>query len=186
MHLTTDECDTSSLTVSAPLCYLQPSPMAFSSASKTQVPARILLVDDNAAGLAARRVVLEEIGYATDGLKNPREALSLFESAAEAGTPFDLVVTDFRMPEFDGIEFIKRLRAHSPAVPVILISGFVDALGLTEKSTGANVVIMKSSNEVPHLIRAANRLLGSTARKKPPTRAVLVKRAVKRTGTSGS
>jgi CheY-like chemotaxis protein len=158
--------------------------MASSSASKTQVPARILLVDDNAAGLAARRVVLEELGYATHGIKNPKDALSHFERAAEDGTPYDLVVTDFRMPEYDGIEFIRRIRAHTPAMPVILISGFVDALGLTEKSTGANVVIMKSANEVPHLIRAANRLLGSTARKKPPTRAVIAKRAVKRTGTS--
>jgi hypothetical protein len=42
---------------------------------------------------------------------------------------------------------------------VILISGFTDTLGLDEASTGADVVLQKSNNEVGQLIRAVNRLL---------------------------
>lgn len=74
---------------------------------------------------------------------------------------YDLVVTDFRMPDMDGVELINRLRALRPDLPVVLISGFVDVLGLDEQSTGANTVIMKSANEVQHLIRAAGRILKS-------------------------
>lgn len=72
---------------------------------------------------------------------------------------FDLVVTDYKMPRMDGIELIRRLRKQAPGLPVILISGYVDSLGLNEASTGADVVIQKSANEVSHLVRSVNRLL---------------------------
>jgi hypothetical protein len=52
-------------------------------------------------------------------------------------------------------------------VPVILISEFVDALGLNEENTGADAVIQKSANEVSHLIRAVGRLLRRKPAKKP-------------------
>jgi CheY-like chemotaxis protein len=123
-------------------------------------------VDDNKQGLAARRVVLEELGYQTAGAPNPREALALLRDR-----PFDLVVTDYKMPEMRGDEFIQILRSEMPHLPVVLLSGFVDALGLTEKNTGANAVLMKSGNEVAHLVRAVKHLLtpkARAARKKPP------------------
>jgi len=59
----------------------------------------------------------------------------------------------------DGLELIGRLRKHTPSLPIVLISGYVDTLGLNEASTGADVVIQKSANEVSHLIRSVNRLL---------------------------
>lgn len=137
-----------------------------SSKSSVSPNAVILLVDDNKSGLAARRVVLEEIGYRTAGANNPREALQLLREQA-----FDLLVTDYKMPEIRGDQFIQMLRAEWPNLPVVLISGFVDALGLTEKSTGADAVIMKSGNEVAHLLRAVKHLLNRKARKKPPAAA---------------
>ncbi len=123
-------------------------------------PARILLVDDNSNGLSARRSVLEELGYRISTASNGPDALEHF-----ARHKFDLVVTDYKMPRMDGVELIARLRKQIPDVPIILISGFVDALGLSEGSTGADVVIQKSANEVSHLVRSVARLL---RRKKPP------------------
>jgi peptidoglycan/LPS O-acetylase OafA/YrhL len=63
------------------------------------------------------------------------------------------------MPRMDGLELIGRLRKHTPGLPIVLISGYVDTLGMNEASTGADVVIQKSANEVSHLIRSVNRLL---------------------------
>jgi CheY-like chemotaxis protein len=123
--------------------------------------ARILLVDDNSNGLSARRSVLEELGYRISTASNGVEAFEQF-----VRHKFDLVVTDYKMPRMDGLELIVRLRKHAVEVPIILISGFVDALGLSEGTTGADVVIQKSANEVSHLIRAVARML---RRKKPPT-----------------
>lgn len=127
--------------------------------NSTSDGAKILLVDDNANGLSARQAVLEELGHRITTAASGAEALDQF-----GRYKFDLVVTDFRMPKMDGLELIVRLRKQSPEVPIILISGYVDALGLSETSTGADVVIQKSANEVGHLVRSVNRLL----RKKKP------------------
>jgi CheY-like chemotaxis protein len=118
-------------------------------------------VDDNAHGLSARRCVLEELGHRISTASSAAEALEQF-----AAHKFDLIVTDYKMPRMDGIELIARVRKQSPDVPVILLSGFVDALGLSEASTGADIVIQKSANEVSHLVRSVARLL---RKKKPPS-----------------
>ena len=83
---------------------------------------------------------------------------------------FDVVVTDYKMPKMNGVEFITRLRKQGPAVSIILISGFTDTLGLNEANTGADVVIQKSSHEVSHLVRSVNRLLRKRQQpvRKPP------------------
>lgn len=109
----------------------------------------------------ARKAVLEELGYHTEGALSGKQALSLFGDHL-----FDLVVTDYRMPDMDGGELIAKIRASRQTTPIVLISGFVDALGLNEQNTSADIVIMKSANEVQHLIRAVGRLLNTP--RKPP------------------
>lgn len=125
---------------------------------------KILIVDDNSLGLAARRSVLEELGHKVHTSGAPHEALELCVKQR-----FDVVVTDYKMPKMNGVEFIGRLRKQHPNIAVILISGFTDTLGLNETNTGADIVLQKSSNEVSHLIRSVNRLLRAQAPgKKPP------------------
>ena len=82
------------------------------------------------------------------------EGLAMLE-----GQQFDIVVTDYRMPHMTGVEFVQKLREGRPDMPAILVSGFVDILGLTEENTGCNVVIQKSPNEVTQLVRAVARLV---------------------------
>ncbi|HEX6894696.1 MAG TPA: response regulator [Bryobacteraceae bacterium] len=115
---------------------------------------RILIVDDNAMGLAARRSVLEELGHKVVTCGAPLDALELCGKQR-----FDVVVTDYKMPKMNGLEFISRLKKQHPGIAVILISGFTDTLGLTESSTGADVVMQKSAHEVTQLIRSVNRLM---------------------------
>lgn len=135
------------------------------SVRKSALPASqfILLVDDNANGLKARKTVLEELGYTIVTAPNGSEALDQFGSEK-----FALVVTDYKMPRMDGLELIGHLRKREPNLPIILISGFADALGLNEDNTKADVVIQKNANEVSHLTRAVARLLRPKAARKPP------------------
>ena len=133
-----------------------------STSARTAVLGRILLVDDNKLGLSARKSVLEELGHRIATASNGVDALEQFRD-----TRFDLVVTDYKMPRMDGLELIVGLRKIVPDLPVILISGFVDSLGLNEESTGADVVIQKSANEVSHMVRAVARLLRKKPVKKP-------------------
>ena len=121
------------------------------------------MVDENAHGLTARKTVLEEQGHTVVTTKSPQQALELF--AAES---FDLVVTDYKMRGMSGVELIVALRALNPSIRVILLSGFVDTLGLTEQSTGADAVLQKNAHEVPQLIRVAARVLGRKAAGRKP------------------
>ncbi|MGH9663111.1 MAG: response regulator [Bryobacteraceae bacterium] len=136
--------------------------MAPPNSSNSPTAARILLVDDNSMGLSARKSVLEELGYCITTCSSGDDALAQLGS-----NRFELVVTDYKMPRMNGTELIRRIRNQELSVPVILLSGFADTLGLSEDNTGADVVIQKSANEVGHLIRSVNRLLRNASRKPP-------------------
>src|ERR1700685_1134916 len=134
--------------------------------SALSIHARILLVEDNVNGLKARKTVLEELGYKIEITTGGDDALELFDRQK-----FDLVITDYKMSRMDGLELIRILRTRSPEIPIILISGFVDALGLNEQNTNADAVIQKSANDVSHLVRAVARLLrhDQVRHRKPPS-----------------
>ena len=132
------------------------------TANSSSTSARILLIDDNKLGLAARKAVLEELGYGITIASGAQEGLKRF-----AEDDFELVVTDYKMPRMNGVQFIEKIRKLTPAIPVILLSGFADSLGLDEKNTGADVVIQKSANEVAHMVRAVRRLLRRKTPRKP-------------------
>ena len=132
------------------------------STPATEPQALILLVNSNADGRTARKVVLEEQGHRVVVSSSGADALD--QCSREK---FDLVVTDDKLQRMDGLDLLGRLRTLYPDLPVILISDFVDALGLNEENTGADAVIQKSANEVAHLIRASSRLLRRKIAKKP-------------------
>ena len=136
--------------------------MALRKTAEIHRQVTILLADDNIDGLKARKTLLEELGYRIFTAANGEDALDQF-----GRQKFDLVVTDYKMPCMDGLELIARLRKKAPEVPIILISGFVDTLGLNEENTGADAVIQKAANEVSHLKHAVARLLRPKAPRKP-------------------
>lgn len=110
----------------------------------------------------ARKSILEEQGYSVTTASAGEDGLRQFSEGN-----FDLVVTEYKMPRINGADVIAHIKGQRPNTPIVLISGMVDALGLTEQNTGADVVVAKSSNEVNHLTRAVNRLLRSKPAKKP-------------------
>lgn len=122
--------------------------------SRAQTPALILLVDDNQDGVVARRSVLEELGYKVVSARCGSEALRTVEQQV-----FDLVITDYKMSPMNGLEFIATLRQRGFRKPIILLSGFAETLGLREETTGADIVIQKSANEIAQLVRHTKRLL---------------------------
>ena len=130
------------------------------SSLRASTPALILLVDDNRDGVMARRSVLEELGYRVVTACCGSDALRSVEEST-----FDLVITDYRMSPIDGLELIAKLRKKDFHSPIILLTGFAESLGLRPENTGADVVIMKSANEVANLVRHTKRLLNP---KKPP------------------
>src|SRR5208283_3176408 len=140
IDITVDEHDTSSLTFWFRLCYVQACSTMPSRAKLTHPPhSKVLLVDGHRAGLRARCMVLEEEGHVATGVASPDEALQLLTEEK-----FGVIVTEFKLIGTTGPEFIAKLRQVAPGTPVLLLSGYVDALGLSERSTGADAVLMKS------------------------------------------
>jgi len=122
----------------------------------------ILLVDDNRDGLLVRKLVLEEAGCRVETAQTGDEGFRIFQSRA-----FDLVVADHRMSRMNGVELIRRIREIRPQMRVILLSGYVVALGLTEENTGADLVLPKTANEATQLARSIKRLVNRPPARKP-------------------
>lgn len=146
--------------------------MQLPSFSNSEYSSDILLVDDNRHGLIARRTVLEELGYHIVTATSAEEAMELFSNAT-----YDLVITDYKMAAMTGVDLIRNIRMHSPGTRTILLSAFVEPMGLDEDSTGADVVISKNAGEVGNLIRSVNRLLNRKIPRKPPVSQKLIMRA---------
>jgi PAS domain S-box-containing protein len=73
--------------------------------------ARILVVDDNATNRAIVSGYLREREARCDEAQSGRDALTMLHAAAAAGEPYELVVLDCHMPEMDGIELTREIRA---------------------------------------------------------------------------
>ena len=111
-------------------------------------PCSVLLVDDNALGMRARRRVLLELGFEVESASNAESAM-----LAIAGRKFDILVTDYRMGEMNGVELIAHVKLASPETRTVLLSALVEPWGMTAESTGADMVIMKCATETGQLTR---------------------------------
>ena len=78
---------------------------------------RILIVEDDASVAAGLSRILEAEGYAVDVLSNGEHA-----AMATRQESFDLVILDVGLPGIDGFEVLRRLRAVSHAMPVMLLT----------------------------------------------------------------
>ncbi|MDS4029264.1 MAG: response regulator [Candidatus Contendobacter sp.] len=72
---------------------------------------RVLLVDDNATNREILRRQLMVWGLANDEAETGPQALARLRDAAQAGQPYDLALVDMRMPEMDGFELARQIRA---------------------------------------------------------------------------
>ena len=82
----------------------------------------VLYVDDDQPILLMVEALLERLGYRVTTVEHPREALQLVREDPQA---FDLVVTDFNMPELNGLELAAELATLRPDLPVAISSGFL-------------------------------------------------------------
>ena len=83
------------------------------------------------------------------------KALEMLDDEALQET-IGLVITDHQMPGMNGTEFVQRLRERLPAVPVIVLSGYVD---VEPEYEGLKVVFRTKPIGPEHLIALASSLL---------------------------
>jgi DNA-binding NtrC family response regulator len=81
---------------------------------------RILIIDDEKDMLALlKRILAEETQHEVVTETNPVTALDLFKER-----PFDLVITDLKMPKMDGIKVLETVKKVSPDVSVVILTAF--------------------------------------------------------------
>jgi CheY-like chemotaxis protein len=87
-------------------------------------PVSVLVVDDEELVRKFVERVMREAGYETATAADGPEAL---EVAARLET-FDILVTDVMMPQMTGDELARRIRASTPGIKVLYLTGFSDRL----------------------------------------------------------
>ncbi|ODN68664.1 response regulator [Methylobrevis pamukkalensis] len=92
-------------------------------------PLRVLLCDDNEINALLGRGLLEKQGHSVAVAGDGRRALALCEERMAAGGSFDLILMDLHMPEMDGFEAARRIRAMEPAglrpTPIVALTADV-------------------------------------------------------------
>lgn len=83
----------------------------------------ILVVDDESLVRQSVQMLLQGDGYLVHAAKSGAEALALFEPGK-----FDMIFTDYLMPEMRGDELAAAIKQRSPRQPVVMITAFPEKL----------------------------------------------------------
>lgn len=95
--------------------------MTSSVESKVKNPKKIVLVDDTALVLRVHAEMLKEIGYVPFTFESPEDALSYLSVYREH---VSMVISDYRMPQMNGLDFIGRFRCFDSHTPAALLTGY--------------------------------------------------------------
>lgn len=87
----------------------------------TKTTKSILVIDDDVSFCMLLNTFLTRKGYAVSTAYSIEEAKQLFDE-----TKFNLILTDVRLPDGDGVEILKYVKDENPAIQVILMTGYTD------------------------------------------------------------
>lgn len=129
--------------LSATLDYLEPSEIETSHFTADEL--RILLVDDLGSARKFMRQLLQRMGVEQiEEAENGKQAQSVIDQQF-----FDLIITDYNMPEMDGQELLDYIRQHSsqPGVPVLMVTSHPDQQRIAAlQQSGVSAVFDKPFN----------------------------------------
>lgn len=111
----------------------------------------VLILDDDADFNSLLTDIFEQADYVVTSMEDPVEAVGVF-----ADNHYDIVVTDYKMPEMTGAEFMVEIKKLKPEVPVVMVSGFLENDTIRDLiSDGVGGVFLKPLNIFSLLERTA-------------------------------
>jgi len=122
----------------------------------------ILLIDDELEMCLSLAAVLKTNGYTSQYTTNPLEARRIVSTRR-----VDLVIMDVKMPDMSGIDLLKALKEHHPALNVIMITGYptVDNAVRAMKYGALNFYVKPL--DLPALLQEIQELAAQATRPKP-------------------
>lgn len=135
------------------LCAVPPAASAPpDSASRKHV----MYVDDDQALVSLVQRLLRRRGYQVTGFLDPREAT---EALRENPWAYDLVVTDYNMPGYCGVDLVRDSKLIRPDLPVALASGYISAEIEAQAIAAGALALIYKPNDVNELCETVDRLI---------------------------
>jgi CheY-like chemotaxis protein len=120
---------------------------------------QILIVEDEPAVRKLLDRVFAEDGYFVTAVGTGRQALRELQDTA-----FEVIILDMSLPDADGPEVLREIRADLPRVPVLALSGMMgNAMQTAARAAGADATLAKPAT-VRKLREAVYRLIDSQCR----------------------
>jgi CheY-like chemotaxis protein len=108
----------------------------------------ILCIDDDPHVLELLNDCLTHLGHRVMVASGGKEGLEMFRTTTLKNQPYDVVVTDMRMPDIDGRQVARTIKAESPNTPIIMLTGWGAIIRNDGDTTpGVDVVVSKP----PHM-----------------------------------
>jgi CheY-like chemotaxis protein len=99
---------------------------------------RVLLVDDHAEVRNTTAALLADLGHAVIEAANGPEALKTLQ---DGDCGYDLMISDYAMPQQSGTEFLREARQFCPGVPALIITGYAEADAISDRPEGVEVLL---------------------------------------------
>jgi DNA-binding NtrC family response regulator len=132
--------------------------------------ARVLVVDDDSTVVETLRGILVFEGFDVETTENGKQAIDLVKSPQH----FDVLITDMRMPEMNGLELLKAVRQLKKDLPIIILTGYATVEnGVDSIEEGAYHYLAKPFH-IEELMRTISR---AVPKNRPDSRDIGVRRS---------
>jgi len=125
----------------------------------------ILLVDDEPAVRNTATRLLQRMGYLVEAVDSPEAALSRVTDEPDR---FSLMLTDHAMPGMSGLHLAQRVRQIAPSLPMILVSGYLDAEAMARAEAMSLEGFLEKPFTFPELRDAVAAVLRDPGNDAPP------------------
>lgn len=133
---------------------------AIASAEHSGNGQRILLIEDEPAVLQFVSLTLNQRGYEILPAETKAAALRIFER--EHGR-FDLIFTDAKLPDGNGIEVLEYVHSKNPGIPALISSGYTDNRALIDQARNRGVEFLQKPYSLNLLCQTVHNVLNGVA-----------------------
>lgn len=118
----------------------------------------IAIIDDREEICELHRRIVESLGYTATTFTSSRSALDTITQNARA---YDLILTDYTMPEISGLELASEVAKIRPELPIVICTGRTDLVNKTESALSKEIPVISKPLGVDILSKTLHRLISN-------------------------